>query len=105
MQEIMLPASIKVGGLDYTVQYSPEMDKELRGGECFGDHNYWLQRIRLRMDLQPQGLTQSFIHEILHAVDAVYLNKQLSENTIDPIAQGLTQVFEQLGIRFVLKGE
>ncbi len=102
MNEIKIPQVVKVGGLDYAVKADAATDIQLRADSCWGQRNTWLQIIRLRQDLQPQGLSQTFIHEVIEAVSSVYLNESLKDETIEPLSQGLTQVFEQLSVRFVL---
>jgi len=50
-------------------------------------------------------MQEGFIHEILHAVNQVYLNAQIEqEDTIEPLAEGIWQVLEQLGIQFDFSG-
>jgi hypothetical protein len=103
MIEIGIPGSIRVGGLDYQIECSEEASKELRSNGNWGEHNGWLQRIRLRKELSSQAQSQVFLHEIIHAISDIYLNGKLNDDDmVDPLAQGLTQVFEELGVRFVL---
>jgi len=62
-----------------------------------------MQLIRISSDGGPQQISDSFLHEILHAVGVVYAGNEVSELHIGQMAHGLLQVMEQLGIRFVLK--
>lgn len=48
--------------------------------------------------LSDSELTQNFIHEITHVIDEVFLNNSLSEEQINGLSQGLTQVLPQLGL-------
>lgn len=101
MIEIEISSPVKIGGLDYSIESDTESDKYLRSIQAFGAHNAWLQWIKLRTDLTPQGFSQAFIHEVLEAGNNTYLNNKLDDSSIDPLASALTQVMEQLGIRFV----
>ena len=103
MIELPIPGSIKVGGLDYAIECTEDVGKELRANGNWGEHNGWLQRIRIRKELCAQAQSQVFLHEIIHAISEVYLNGKLNEDdTIDPLSHGLTQVLEELGVRFIL---
>jgi hypothetical protein len=103
MIELAIPLSLKVGGLDYKIECSEETARELRANGCWGEHNGWLQRIRIRKELGSQVQSQVFIHEVIHAISDIYLNGKLNDDDlVEPLSQGLTQVFEELGVRFVL---
>ncbi len=49
-----------------------------------------------RLSVKCEGL----LHELLHAISTIYANDQLEENEIESLAEGLWQVFEQLGVIF-----
>lgn len=101
MTEVKLPSSIKVGGIDFSIERSPEHNKELHALNLWGECSPPLQRIRLASDTLPQIFGEVAIHEILHAIDHIYVGKELTERQIEALAQGLFQVMEQLGVRFV----
>ena len=104
MIEIKVPSSIKVGGYDYIIEVSPEHDKELEDFDNWGEHSARLKRIRIRSRCSEQQFSETFLHEILHAVDEVYNHHGLNNEIVSALSQGLFQVLEQLGIRFK-KGE
>ncbi len=99
--EIKIPRRIRVGGYDYTIGMSTAFDKELHSDGDKVQASSRLRRIIVSSVLSPQDFSETFIHEILHAVDDIYANSSLIENQNYLIANGLFQVFEQLGIRFV----
>ena len=100
MVEVQIPETIKIGGFDYSVCYD---DDELTRRREWG-HFWPLQRqLSLMKKASPQQLNCTFIHELLHAVDDIYLADQLEEGIVFSLANGLHQIFEQLGIRFVIK--
>ena len=101
MYEIKIPASIKIGGFDYLVEVSEYHTTELRDNSNWGEHSERQRRIRFDPTALPQQISQTFIHEIVHAVDAVYQGRKLTEDSTHAMANGLLQVLEQLGIRFV----
>ena len=102
MYEVKIPDSIKIGGFDYTVRHTKESDKELEDADMWGSHSERQRRIDLRTDCLPQQKSASFIHECLHAIDTIYLNRQIGdEKIIRGLGSGLLQILEQLGVRFV----
>lgn len=101
MYEINIPASIKIGGFDYRIEKSESHNKELQEDNCWGEHSEKQRRIWFDSSASPQQISQTFIHEIIHAVDAVYQGRKLTEDSIHAVANGLLQVLEQLGIRFI----
>ncbi len=103
MIEIPLPDTIKIGGYDYTIVSSNELNKELNATARYADSNDCLRRIRLSTDTSEQQTSNDFIHECLHQADSVYNSHKLDETAVTQITNGLHQVFEQLGIRFVVK--
>ncbi len=104
MIEIPVPEILKVGGFDYTIMLSNEHTIELKANGNWGECNDSLRRIRIDTNASAQQFSQTFLHEVIHAVDAVYGNFKADENLTHAVANGFLQVFEQLGIRFV-KGE
>ncbi len=102
--DIPIPKRIKVGGLDYRIVMGRAVTIDLRDRKLWGEHSGNMREIRLSMDApSTQQLSDTFFHEILHAVDAVYNSDGLEERENVVLAHGLQQVFDQLGIRFVVK--
>ena len=99
--DIKIPKTIKIGGFDYTIEINPEQDRELQSNNNYGECAHDLRRIRFRSNLSEPQFAASFLHETLHAVDGIYCNYKLSEDENSQLSNGLFQVFEQLGIRFV----
>ena len=99
--EIKIPKTIKVGGLDYHIRMDKETDVELDARQHYGECATYLKRIRLNSRLDNQQLNVTWYHELVHAVDDVYLGECLDESVIKQMAHGLHQIFDQLGIKFV----
>jgi len=78
------------------------MVKNLRGHrhEC-GNVCYEIDRcIEIDPDSDDDIKSITILHEIIHAIDYVYLQQKLEEKTIDGLATGLWQVLKQWGIDF-----
>lgn len=99
--QVPIPRKIKIGGFDYSIVVSPAFDKELFADGNKGSMSSRLRRIIVSSTLPPQDFSETFVHEILHAVDDIYTNSSLTENQVFLLANGLLQVLEQLGVRFV----
>jgi hypothetical protein len=98
---VEIPKIIKIGGFDYSVVISPERDKILKYNHNWGECSEEERLISIRSDYLSQQMSETFIHEILHAINDVYLGHKLEEDEGYGLGNGLFQVFEQLGIRFV----
>ncbi len=98
-----LPNTVQVGGYSYTIDTSEQASLELQNKSCYGDHSSFLKRIRLDNGAPQQQLDNDFLHEILHAVDHVYFDRKTDEAVLCGLANGLHQVFNQLGIHFEVK--
>jgi hypothetical protein len=98
--KVKLPKTIKVGGLDIALEIGGAVEKELSSKIVYGDYNQGMRRIRLTNNFDPERLSNSFLHEILHAIDDRYNNYQLTEETTEALANGLYEVLTQLEIEF-----
>lgn len=101
------PENIIVGNRTYKVIIDPALQlREGLQGSC--DHQKLV--ISLLPRLFPHQVDECLWHEVLHAVNAVYLNSKLSEEEIHNLGQGLSQVILNMRISFeweeqaILKG-
>ncbi len=101
--EVVIPKRLKIGGLDIRIDISPKITKELIDKDCYGDSTSQLQRIRLDELMTPQRLSGVFIHECVHIISDIYSADKLTEGQVNAVENGLLQVMEQLGVRFVAK--
>ena len=101
MKEIKIPKSIQMGGFDYTIETGKKVSSELNSRGAWGVTAQDLLTIRLDYNASPQQLSNTFLHESIHAIDHIYLQDVLKDDQVAVIANGLHQLLEQLGIRFV----
>lgn len=104
MHRIKVPTKIKIGGFDYTIKQSARINRELDSAGVWGKHMSPLREIQLESDgnIDAQQYSQTFLHELAHAISSVYCeNRELAEADVAAVSQGLYQVLEQLGVRFV----
>lgn len=105
MNEIAIPKSINIGPYTFSVVWGETINGELDRAKCYGTTDSTNQTIRLDSAAMPQRISNTFIHEILEAISDPWTDNKLGHDMIDPIANALTQVFEQMGVRFVLRNE
>ncbi len=101
MVEVRIPRRVRIGGFDYKVVMSQRFDEELQSDRDWGQCTDIMRRILISTEGKPQQISQTFIHEVLHAIDGIYGTNKLEEAEIHALSNGLLQVFEQLGIRFI----
>ncbi len=100
MKLLRIPETLKVGGFDYEVRRGSEVTKGLEERSNFGECNNGHRWISVCHNLDSQQTSSTLCHEMVHAVDHVYLGDKLDEAQTHGLTMGLLQVFEQLGIRF-----
>lgn len=83
--------TVKVGGFDVSIE---DQTEQLQYLQVFASFQGSKMNIGLRTGDAPQMLAQSLLHEIIHAIESVYLEgDELSERQLSALAQGLFQVF------------
>jgi len=102
---IEIPNTLEIAGYTYNVLYNKDITIKLledckKAGILYGS-----REIHFDYRSDNQEISNGFIHEILHGVDQYYNNHELNEDTIERMANGLHQIFNQLGIEFILKKE
>jgi len=92
-----IPKQIKIGGHTYKVK---EDHKFVERSDLLGLCDHY-QRIIFITPFDVNGakrgrtgIEETFIHELLHAVDEIYNSKKLEEDTVKRISEGLYQVFK-----------
>lgn len=89
-----IPEVIRIGGVDYSIIYKENLNTggQLALGFCDFDN----AKIELASNLQgEQGIKQTFIHEILHAIcNHFELELNSDEDSIDKLAKGLYMVIK-----------
>lgn len=97
MVTIKIPAKIQVGGHYFNIVHNSDIDA---GGDR-AKIDFKRLVISLHPEKHPTIKGQSLIHEFLHAVIEIYLNGQIqSEDMVEPLSEGLWQIFQQLEIEF-----
>jgi hypothetical protein len=106
---VNIPKRLKIGGRDYDVFYPHTFLDSTK--PLYGLHDPSAQTIKIgQMDefnvpRHPQSITHTFMHEILHAIDNVYLCDTIRvqdncETIIDQLSEGLLQVIRDNQLDF-----
>ncbi len=91
---------IEIGGFLYDVDISHAAHHALLAAGHAGSCDCRNQTIAIDVTESPAQVSETFIHEIIEAVDHVYCNDKLEHEKICQLSYGLHQVMESLGVRF-----
>jgi hypothetical protein len=97
--EIAAPEKIQIGGFWYKIVCSPEEDAYLKEHGWWGRYSEAEQLCSVRSDANPQLMSATLIEEIFHAIEVVYLGRQLDHVDLKNLAAGWFQVMEEMGVR------
>jgi len=92
--KIKVPKQIQVGGHWYKIVF----DKSQQPDGHAATTVWRKQRIEIDPALPESGKVESLGHEIIHIINQVYMHQDLREQDVDPLSEGLYQVFSQLDI-------
>lgn len=72
-----IPQKVKVGGHVYRVELVDRVETE-KGEDNCGDCEWQLNRIRIKKSLPQSQKEETFIHEVLHALDTDMAEKDIN---------------------------
>lgn len=88
-----IPKKIDILGHPYKVTQQKRFQSDNSKFVAYGKHNYYRKTIKIRKSLTHSQKEQSFLHEIIHAVDS--RNKgNLSEKQVEYLSRDLYAVFK-----------
>ena|SRR3990167_132499 len=100
MITIPIPKKIQVAGFTYKIEQNGRAQHELQRVSNYGDNQEFSLTMRIDGNLSSQLRSHTFVHEILHIINDTYNNHNMTEEAIHSMGHGLSQVLEQLGVRF-----
>lgn len=98
MKKLRLPKKVKIGHVEYKIIY-PYIFEYSDTKECTGLHtpsNCTIKISREASDGRKRNnirVLETFMHEILHAIDSVYMNDIFEENHVSRFSTCLTNFF------------
>jgi hypothetical protein len=108
-----IPGKLKIGGRTYQIIFPHTFKDSIRNlyGLCDdGGQIIYLSEIDTHGNKRhPESIQQTFIHEILHAIDNIYYGGKLTaqkggEEIIDQLAEGLAQLIRDNDLDFTEGG-
>jgi len=100
---VQLRSEIDVGSFTYELRHGKAVTDDLASGTRFSEISGYLKRISLDDTLSEQQQDNDFIHEVVHAINQVYLDGELEERQVKCVSNGFHQVLKQLGVTFRLQ--
>ncbi len=91
------PKEIKVGGHRYKVVYNDPSIRYSDNLKGYHDPNYKIIKVDPGLPTESDK-TEVLIHEVLHAINYVYLANEITEKELDALGQGVFQVLSDLGL-------
>lgn len=85
-----IPKTVKIGPFDYSIKMVKVLENM---GETHNDD----LAIKLNKALKAQVMEETFVHELCHAINHVYCNRELDEGEIRQLSLGVYQVFKDNG--------
>jgi hypothetical protein len=100
--KVPIPHSVEIAGFTYSIEANGQHSNDLMAKNCWGDCANALRRIRLDVGLMsPDQLRNTFLHELLEAINVLYCNESLNHRQLTNVGNGLAQVLKSIGIEFV----
>lgn len=97
-----IPKKLKIIGFEWRIVSGKDGDDVTYEGNCFGTTHTSTQKIFIDNEATQQNKEKSFVHEILHALwwqmgisKRKDIEKNLEEEIVHPLAQGLYQVLKE----------
>lgn len=72
-----IPKTLKVGGHTYKVELVDRVETD-KGEDNCGDCEWQLNRIRIKKSLPQSQLEETFLHELIHALDTDMSEKEVN---------------------------
>lgn len=92
--KLLIQPKIQVGAHTYSIRFN----EDLKDDGDYARVNHRTQVIEIN-PLRPKSqIYESYIHEMLHIINNVYVDAELSERQISGISEGLAQVMLQFDI-------
>jgi hypothetical protein len=100
MIKIDVTKGIKVGGFTYAVKLDEDAYHLLIGENNYGHCDNRNKIIRINNKDTEIEISETFLHEMMEAINKVYLVGELDHVKLSQISLGIHQVMESLGVRF-----
>jgi len=100
MIEVDVSNGFDLGCFHYPVLSSKEVSKELASRGHFGECSFDSHTVRVSEDFNTDQHHNTFLHEVIEAVNEENCNNKIKHTEITNLANGLSQVFKSMGVIF-----
>ena len=98
---IVIPKEIKIGGHTFRIM----LDRGLVADGIRAHIDFKRLVIGINPDKKDSIKAEALLHEFFHGVNLIYLNNRIdSDDEIEPLAEGVFQILDQLGMEFDWSG-
>ena len=101
--EIDVSKGFELGCYHFDVKDDDVTTTDLRGRSRYGECSLQTSCIRISRDFSERHYHNTFLHELLEAVNEVYCNGKMRHDDITNCANGLSQAFQSIDIVFGVK--
>lgn len=103
--EIPIPKRITLFALDCDIEVSEKVDGEMVAGQTYGTYDAIGEgrRIKICSVATPKEISNTYLHELIEFINYQVAGGKIKHEHIVGITNGLQQIFEQMGLRFILK--
>ncbi len=98
--KVNISKGFDLGNFHYEVESGAITEKQLEADACYGKCDNLNKVIRLTTNFSQDQRSNTFIHECIEAVNAVYCNSKLKHDEINNLGNGLAQILKSLNVEF-----
>ena len=100
MTKIKVPPHVTIGAHTYSIS----LDSSLRDENNRGAANHRTLAIDIAPERPPSQKLEILMHEILHAINVIWLERELEEGEIGHLSEGLAQALMSFDIQLDWSG-
>jgi len=100
MNEIDVSGGFDLGCYHFEVATDAATDAELRSRQRYGECSCTRIIVSISTDFSPDQYHNTFLHELAEAVNENNCNGKVNHDAITNLANGFSQAFKSMGIRF-----
>jgi len=95
----------ELGCFHFEVENGKRTDAELRERRRFGECSFDAHIIRVSQSYCPDQYHNTFIHELIEAVNVSYCDERIKHSEVTTLANGMAQALKSLGVNFQYGGK
>ena len=99
--EIDVKKGFELGCFKYQVKDGEAVTRDLRSRSRYGECSWQNQEIRVSDDFSKDQWHNTFLHELLEAINEVYCNGKINHDVLTNCANGLAQAIKSVDVIFV----